>query len=103
MNARPLRRFLFRLAGHLKMTVGELCLRMDSVELSEWIAYERYWHGPMGDEWRQVGTLAAASLAPYVRKGQAPKVTDFIPVETPPQHKTQLEETLAEMVQAFEQ
>jgi hypothetical protein len=101
MNARPLERFLFRLAGHLKMTVGELCLRMDSVELSKWIAYERYFHGPLGDEWRQTGTLAAAMLAPYVRKGQAPKPNDFVPVERPPQHKTQMEETLTRMAEAF--
>jgi hypothetical protein len=40
-------------------------------------------------------------LAPYVRRGQAPKVTDFIPVEKPPQHKTQMEETLARMAEAF--
>jgi hypothetical protein len=101
MNARPLRRFLFRLAGFLHMTVGELCERMDSHELSEWIAYERHFHGPLGDEWRQTGTVAAAILAPYVRRGQAPKVTDFIPVEKPPQHKTQMEETLTRMAEAF--
>jgi hypothetical protein len=101
MNARPLRRFLFRLAGHLHMTVGELSERMDSVELSEWIIYERYYHGPLGDEWRQTGTLASAMLAPYVRKGNTPKATDFIPVEKPPQHKTQMEETLEQMARAF--
>lgn len=101
MNARPLRRFLFRLAGHLHMTVGELCERMDSHELSEWIVYERYWHGPLSEEWRQTGVLASAMLAPYTRRGQSPKATDFIPIESPPQHMTQMEQTLKAMAKAF--
>ena len=53
MNARPTRRFLFRLAGHLGMTVRELGERMDSRELTEWMAFERYYHGTIGDEWWQ--------------------------------------------------
>jgi hypothetical protein len=103
MNARPLRRFLFRLAGHLHMTVAELCERMDSRELTEWIVYERYWRGPLDDGWRQTGLLASAILAPYSKRGQAPKSTDFIPLEKPPQHKTQMEETLEQMAKAFGQ
>lgn len=101
MNARPLRRFLFRLAGHLGMTVAELCERMDSRELSEWIVYERYWRGPLDDSWRQTGILASAAIAPYAKRGHAPKASDFIPVEKPPQHTTQMQDTLQQMVKAF--
>lgn len=101
MNARPLRRFLFRLAGHLHMTVGELCQRMDSRELTEWIAYERYWHGPLSDEWLQVGVVASAALAPYTKRGSSPKPHDFVPVEKPPQHNTQINATLEQMAKTL--
>jgi hypothetical protein len=37
---RPLRRFCFYLATRLKMTVAELLDRVDSRELTEWMAYE---------------------------------------------------------------
>lgn len=101
MNARPLERFLFRLAGHLHKTVREICETMDSVELSKWIVYERYWRGPLDDDWRQTGLLASVFLAPYTRRGQSAKPQDFIPTEKPPQHKTQMEETLIRMAKAF--
>ncbi len=39
--ARPARQFHFRLAAELGMTVRELLARMDSRELSEWMAFDR--------------------------------------------------------------
>lgn len=97
-NARPLRRFLFMLAGHLKMTVGELERRMDSHELTEWLAFARYYQ-PLDNSWAQAGLLASVSLAPHSRRGNCPTPEDFIPVEKPPQHKTQIFSVLEQMKQ----
>lgn len=98
MNARPTKRFLFRLAGHLGMTIRELGQRMDSRELSEWMAYERYYHGTIGDEWRQIGMLASAILAPYCKRGSTPKPEDFVPIDSHvPQHWTQIREAVRQM------
>ena len=84
------------LAGHLRMTVGELEQRMDSVELSEWLAWARYFQ-PLDNSWAQMGMLASAILAPHTRRGQCPKPKDFIPIERAPQHKTQMLDVLAQM------
>ncbi len=77
------------MAGHLKMTVGELCVRMDSRELSEWMAYTRYFQA-LPDPWRQTGLEVSAMLAPYSAKGKAPSAEDFNPIEHPPQHEDQM-------------
>lgn len=70
---------------------------MDSREFSVWMAFDRY-HEPIGDEWRQTGTLAAAMLAPYCPRGKTPKPDDFMPlVSKSPQHPTQIESTLKEL------
>lgn len=95
MNARPLRRFLFRLAGHLKMTVGELERRLDSNELTEWIAYDRFYE-PIGEEWLQTCLLTSAVLSTVAGK-KAPKPAELMPVEKPPMHKTQIEDELRKM------
>jgi hypothetical protein len=84
------------LAGHLKMTVREIEERMDSRELSEWLAWARFFQ-PLDNPWAQAGIIASATLAPYSRRGNAPSPKDFIPVERPPQHKTQLLDVLAQM------
>lgn len=84
------------LAGHLGMTVGELEQRMDSHELSEWLAYARYFQ-PLDNSWAQTGLLASIGLAPHSRRGQCPAPTEFIPVERPPQHKTQILTVLEQM------
>ena len=76
--------FLFRLAGHLSMTVGELCERMTSAELTEWQAVDMYYE-PLPSPWRQTGTLASATIAPHCKRGQTPKPDDFVPVVKPPQ------------------
>lgn len=84
------------LAGHLKMTVGELEQRMDSRELSEWLAFARYFQ-PLDNSWAQAGVIASATLAPYSRRGHCPKPADFIPLEPAPQHRSQMLEVLAQM------
>lgn len=53
---RPLRRFLFRLAIRLGCTVRELLLRIDSAELSEWIAFDRL--EPFEDGYWQAALVA---------------------------------------------
>lgn len=70
------------------MTQGELCRRMTSAELSEHIAYTR-WFAALPDSWRETGLLAAVLLAPHTEKGKRPKPEDFVPVEKPPQHQSQ--------------
>lgn len=84
------------LAGHLKMTVGELEQRMDSRELSEWLAYARFFQ-PLDNTWAQTGLLASVMLAPHSRRGQCPAPSDFIPTEKAPQHKTQMLTVLEQM------
>ena len=77
------------------MTVAELCSRMDSQELSEWMAVHRYFM-PLPDPWHQTGVLASAALAPYSGKGKTPKPADFVPLQQPPRHPLQDEEALLE-------
>jgi hypothetical protein len=80
---------MFRLAGHLNMTVRELGERMDSREFSEWIAYTRYFEA-LPDSWRETGLLASALLAPHIpRDKKRPEASDFVPLEKPPQHPDQ--------------
>lgn len=82
------------------MTVGELSTRMDSRELTEWIAYTRYYEA-IPDSWAETGLLASAMLAPYAQKGKAPQASDFIPIEKPPQHQQQMIEQIKQLQQIF--
>lgn len=97
-----MRRFVFRLAGHLGMTVGELCRRMDSRELTEWVAFTRYFHA-LPDPWQQTGLLTSAVLAPYSERGKAPKAGDFNPIETPPQTTDEMMSELKKLGELFGQ
>lgn len=49
---------------------------------------------PLASPWRQTGTIAAASIAPHCKRGQAPKVEDFVPVakqrQTPEEMRAEL-------------
>lgn len=47
MRRRPERRFYFRLASHLGMTVGRMLAEISSRELTEWMVYEQI-AGPLG-------------------------------------------------------
>jgi hypothetical protein len=89
---------MFRLAGHLKMTVGELERRMSAVEFAEWLAYTRYFEA-LPDSWRETGLLASAVLAPYSARGRTPKADDFVPIEKPPQHQDQMFDQLRQLKQ----
>lgn len=88
--------FLFRLAGHLGMTVGELEDRMTSAELTEWMALDMY-HQPLPNPWYQTGVLASATLAPHCRRGKAPKAEDFMPRARLPQSPEQMLAELAKL------
>jgi len=71
------------------MTVRELCERMDSRELSEWMAYTRYFVA-IPDPWLQTGLLASIATAPYTEKGKrTPTASDFVPTSKAPQHESQ--------------
>jgi len=87
---------MFALAGHLGMTVGELSTRMDSRELTEWIAYTRYYEA-LPDQWEQTGLVVASLLAPYAKEGRSPKARDFVPLTTPPQHESQDREAILKL------
>jgi hypothetical protein len=87
---------MFRLAMKLGMTVGELGERMDSSELTEWIAFCKY-HEPFGDEWRQVGMLISAILAPHCKKGSVPPPQAFMPIEELPQQPYEIAQEMAKL------
>jgi hypothetical protein len=89
------------LAGYLKMTARELCERMDSAELTEWIAYTRYFVA-LPDSWDQTGLIVASLLAPYAKEGEVPKASDFNPVRTPPQHESQDHDALLRLKAALD-
>ena len=79
------------------MTVGELSRRMDSRELTEWMAYTRYYEA-IGNPWAETGLIVSALLAPHAPKGKAPKPSDFIPIEPPPQHQAQARDVLMDLM-----
>lgn len=69
---------------------------MSGEEFGYWLAYSRYFQ-PLDNPWLQAGIVAHAALAPYSRRGHAPKPQDFVPIEKPPQHRTQINNTLARL------
>ena len=87
---------MFRLAGHLKMTVRELSVRMDSRELSEWRAYTTYFEA-LPDSWEETGLLASLLAIPYSPRGKCPKGSDFVPLAKPPQHEAQAADVVREL------
>jgi len=78
------------------MTVGDIERRMTMRELAEWMAYTRYYEA-IPNQWQQTGLLASAILAPYSPKGKTPKASDFVPIEKPPQHSTQIIDVLQQL------
>ena len=80
------------------MTVGELSRRMDSRELTEWMAYTRYYEA-IGNPWAETGLIVSALLAPHAPRGKAPKPSDFIPIEPAPQHQAQARDVLMDLMQ----
>tara|TARA_B100001741_G_scaffold312063_1_gene314509 strand:- start:4 stop:297 length:294 start_codon:yes stop_codon:yes gene_type:complete len=70
---------MFKLAGHLKMTVGELKSRITWRELVEWIALDLF-ISPLPNSWLEAGTVASAVLAPHMKKGTPPPAPEeFMP------------------------
>lgn len=63
------------------MTRGELMGRMDSAELSEWMAFDRIC--PLPDPWTIHGHLCALLWALSGQKKKA-EPADFIPASRPP-------------------
>lgn len=97
---RPSRLFLFRLAATLGWSVSKICRDMDSRELSEWMAVHRYFM-PLPDPWQQTGVLASAVIAPHMPRGKHAKPADFVPIERPPQHQSQIDEQLRALAKAI--
>ena len=67
---------LFRLAGHLGMTVGEIEERMSSTELAEWVALIRL--DPWG-YYRSDTQHALSAWAPMAAWSKGAKISDFMP------------------------
>lgn len=70
--------FILRLAAHLGMTVRRLLSDLDSVELTEWMAFDRL--SPIDTARRaelSAGIIAAATVAPHVSKGNRPTAADY--------------------------
>jgi len=80
------------------MTVGEIERRMTTRELGEWLAYTKYFQA-IPDSWAETGLMTSAIMAPHCKPGQAPKASDFNPVETPPQHQTQARDVILDLRQ----
>lgn len=78
------------------MTVRELERRMDMRELAEWMAFTRYYEA-LPNSWQETGLIASAILAPYSERGRAPKASDFVPVEKPPQHVNQILDVIEQL------
>lgn len=78
----PQRKFLFRLAGHLHMTVEELLARTSSRELTEWAVYEEE-VGPLDAGYRAdvLAGIVSATIANAMKgkKGKRLKPSDFMP------------------------
>jgi hypothetical protein len=86
--ARPERKFYFRLAAHLGMTVRELLSRLDSRELSEWIAY--YNLDPFGEARADYRAAMLACLTANINRGKHEpfKISDFMPNFEPKKPQT---------------
>ncbi|SIO60131.1 hypothetical protein SAMN05444166_6278 [Singulisphaera sp. GP187] len=68
------------------MPVRELLSRIDSHELSEWLAYDRL--DPLPDSYWQAG-LISSTIANVFGKGKALTPEDFIPRRQKPKSETQ--------------
>jgi hypothetical protein len=78
LRKRPVRRVMFRLAGHLGCTVAELEQRLSSSELTEWVALA--WLDPWG-EYRADVRGAVAAWASVAAWSSQSKVQDFLPAD----------------------
>lgn len=87
--------FLFRLAATLGWSVKQICRDMDSRELSEWIAVDRYFMR-LPDPWQQTGVIAASAIAPYAQ-GRPPQPSAIAGLAVPPKHPLQVRDAVAKL------
>lgn len=59
-------------------TVREMLDRIDSRELSEWMAFHNL--EPFGDDWRRTGLTTAAVYNVNITKGKRLGAEDFMPI-----------------------
>lgn len=78
------------------MTVEQLEKNMTSRELSEWVAVDVY-HQPITNSWAEAGTVAAAAVAPYAKKGKEIRPDDFIPKQRLPQTQAEMAKELSKL------
>ena len=71
-----MRRFAFRLAGHLNMTVGEIERRMSAAEFREWIAFDNV--DPLPDPYWSSAMLAMV-IARVFGGSKTAEIADFLP------------------------
>lgn len=81
--ARPCRRFLFRLALALGRTVDELSRSLSSLELAEWMAFDRL--EPIGGPGADFRAGIVASTVANVARGKRGKA--FSPADFMPAHR----------------
>jgi len=81
--------------------VRELCDSMDSREFAEWVAMHMYYN-PLPDSWKETSLVVAATLAPHSPKGRTPQADEFVPVQKPPQHESQMLAELKRLAEAME-
>jgi hypothetical protein len=71
---------LFRLAGHLKKSVGEILETMDSDELTDWMAFARI--EPLDGYRNDINFASLQSLLGNCNRGSSQKaftIEDFLP------------------------
>ena len=78
------------------MTVQHLEENMTSRELSEWLAVDLF-HQPLSNSWLEAGTVAAACVAPYTKKGKQIKADDFVPRQKLPQTQQEMAQELSKL------
>ncbi len=78
------------------MTVQQLEQNMTSRELSEWLAVDLF-HQPLSNSWLEAGTVAAAAVAPYAKKGKQLSAHDFVPLQRLPQTQADIENELKKL------
>ena len=69
---------------------------MTSTELSEWLAVDLF-HQPLTNSWLEAGTVAAAAVAPYAKKGKNFKAVDFVPLQKLPQTQAEMARELSKL------
>lgn len=104
MRARPGRRFTFRLAAHLGMTVSELLERTTSRELAEWQAFEQI-EGPLGGLRGDVHAAMVCSAIYNANRGKNSherKPAEFLPKWDKPAREQQSPEQMLAAVQSMQ-